>query len=255
MYLSHNKHLLSNTLLIVAIVNVVAELANSLSRAFIMRNGDIYRPDMANETIWKIGVCIFILQFTINALVFLNGQKKLKKINNMMSEEEMMEIRMLQKDYIPDKISTLDLKTNILLLKVWALIILGVNAIYEFTSIAYKDFINNILSIVNLSIAKNADTFHDIYNSTHGFKYMGMLIAIFMGIVITGLCLNDKFMQFISLEVIVAFLVAFLFIGRSEIALASRTVGVVWTSVIYHGIQTFGILSLSIYLRIRYKGM
>lgn len=255
MYLNKNKHILSKTILCVAIVNALAEAVYSITRAGIMRTGNTRYPEVMNNWIMEADIVIFLIKLLVNAFLFWRSQNKINAIHKLIPAEDMEEIRLLQKAYIPDKISTLDIGTTEMLLKIWALIILGISMVYEITSVIYNAFIVRLFLGVGIDSPDKVRLLTSIYNETHGFKYIGMVIAIFIGIVITAICLKDQMMMLISAEVIVAFLITFLLLGQSQMVIMSKHVGVVWTSVIFHAIQTFGLLSLGIYLKLKYKGI
>ena len=46
-----------------------------------------------------------------------------------------------------------------------------------------------------------------------------------------------------------AFVLAFAVMQMNTITLAGRTMGIVWTSVIFHALQTIGLFSIALYLR------
>ena len=93
-----------------------------------------------------------------------------------------------------------------------------------------------------------------LYNGTHGFKYIGMFIAIILGILVTGIFLKDRFLWIFSAALTGIFMIAFVTLQMGTITIAGRDYGIVWTAVIFHLVQTIGILLLSVYLRRRYQG-
>jgi hypothetical protein len=98
-------------------------------------------------------------------------------------------------------------------------------------------------------------TFVMLYNMTHGFKYLEILAAILLGVVMTGIFLNDRYLKLASLVILTLFLISFAVMQMQTVYLMGREVGIVWTSIIYHLTETLGIIFLSGYLNIRYKGL
>lgn len=254
MYLSSKKHILSTAIMCVAAINVVAELCNVVSRKIAVRL-DPTRPDMMDANIWKMQLVIAVIQLLANMLVFYLAYRKTKHYLHLIPEEDADEMAMLQKEINPTGISQLNIKDTYNLLMVWAVILLGVQFVYELTSVAYKNFITQLMGTVPTDNAEAYGAFVSMYNSSHGFKYVGMLIAITIGIVTTGIFLKDKFLIFTGGMLMVVFLIAFLWVEQTTLTISSRTISVVWTSVIFHCIQTGGLLVMAVYLRYRFKGM
>ena len=44
-----------------------------------------------------------------------------------------------------------------------------------------------------------AEQFVAIYNNTHGFKYIGLLIALLIGVLMTGIFLNDRLLKVVKI--------------------------------------------------------
>lgn len=254
MYLSSRKHVLSTAIMCVAAINVLAEACNVLIRKFAVRL-DPTHPDMLDSNIWKMQLVVSLLQLIANMFVFYLAYKKTKHYMNLIPDDDADDMAILQKEINPTGISQLNLKDTYNLLMVWAVILLGVQFVYEITSVAYKNFIAQLMGTVSVDSAEAYGAFVSMYNSSHGFKYVGMLIAISIGIVTTGIFLKDKFLVAVAGMLMVVFLIAFLWVEQTTLTISSRTISVVWTSVIFHVIQTGGLLVMSIYLRYRFKGM
>jgi hypothetical protein len=99
------------------------------------------------------------------------------------------------------------------------------------------------------------DAFVVIYNMTHGFKYLEMLSAILLGVVITGIFLNDRFLKVASMAILLFFLLSFGVLQMQTISFFGREIGIVWTSTIHHVTETLGLVFLSLYLSKRFKGL
>ena len=98
-------------------------------------------------------------------------------------------------------------------------------------------------------------TFVMLYNMTHGFKYIEMLCAILLGVVMTGIFLSDPYLRIASLVILVLFMLAFGVFQMQTVSLMGRSVGIVWTSLIYHATETLGLFLLSLYLSRKYRGL
>ena len=78
---------------------------------------------------------------------------------------------------------------------------------------------------------------------------MGMTMAIIIAIFATGIFIKDRNLKVVALVLMGAFVLAFAVMQMNTITLAGRTMGIVWTSVIFHALQTVGLLSIALYLR------
>lgn len=134
------------------------------------------------------------------------------------------------------------------LLLIWGVILIGVSVIYDITSILYSKAISQIFT------ATTEKQYIYLYNSTHGFKYIGMMVAITLGTIMTGIMLKSKWLIFSSTFIMTIFIGAFAAFQMYTIRLdfIGKTVGIVWTSVIYHFAETVGLLFLALYVRIKY---
>ncbi len=94
-----------------------------------------------------------------------------------------------------------------------------------------------------------------IYNNTHGFKYMGMLLAILIGVIMTGIFLKDKLLKGVTLACTALFLITFSLFQMQTIEFFGKSIGIAWTSVIFHFVETMGLIALALYLRYRYHGV
>ena len=137
------------------------------------------------------------------------------------------------------------------LLFVWGFVLIFVQIIYDITSAVYRNTINHVYDMV---VVKESNVFNAsfsiLYNSTHGFKYMGMFMAIVMGIVLTGVILKDKKMIFGSFMLVFIFMIAFCLLQMYTFNLdfLGLQIGVVWTSVIFHLLNTIGLMYYGMYI-------
>lgn len=88
-----------------------------------------------------------------------------------------------------------------------------------------------------------------VYNSTHGFKYIGMITALIIGFFVTGVFLNDRKLMIFSAVMMVAFAIAFGMLQMFTLRFADRSIGIVWTGVIYHLNNSFVLYLFSHYIR------
>ena len=98
----------------------------------------------------------------------------------------------LQEEVFGTKLSALSADAIRRLLQIWAVILIGVEIVYDVTSTLYREFMLQLFSMELLTGGIFSGGFAVLYNSTHGFKYLGMLIAILLGIMMTGIFLNDR---------------------------------------------------------------
>lgn len=116
--------------------------------------------------------------------------------------------------------------------------------LYVFTSIMYRRFIGMLMDALSGSSSLTDGTFVMLYNMTHGFKYLEMLSAILLGVVMTGIFLNDRAMKLSSFAILALFLISFAVLQMQTVNLMGREVGIVWTSIIYHITETVGLVLL-----------
>lgn len=138
------------------------------------------------------------------------------------------------------------------LIIVWGVILLPVQMIYELSSLMYTNMMNYIQVFLGINDSEIASMQYSwLYNSTHGFKYLGMLIAILLGIVVTGLILEDRKMLIISAVIAFLFMFTFLFVNMYTLKIDRINIafGINWTSVIFHSLQTIGLfwMGLTVY--------
>ena len=141
------------------------------------------------------------------------------------------------------------------LLFFWGVILIGVQVVYDTTTVFYKRSLEQIMSLLGTTENPYNEMYYAaIYNNTHGFKYLGMYIAIILGIVGTGILLQNKRLIFDGLLLIILFVLAFGFLQMYTIRLEflGISVGVVWTSVIFHCMNTVGLLYLAYFIRANY---
>ncbi len=254
MYISVKKHILSNAIMLTAIVKVLAALCEGGLR-LLFRKLDVASPDMMDIMLWRSQLAISMVQIIIIGLIFFFSLKKLDHYMNLIPKEDRAGMGELQKEYLGDNIASLSISSVNRLFQLWGVIFIGAELVYVFTSIMYRRFIGMLIDALSLSEGMTDGTFVMLYNMTHGFKYLEILSAILLGVVMTGIFLNDRILKYFSLAILLVFLISFAALQMHTFNLIGREVGIVWTSIIYHATETIGLFLLSIYLSLKYKGL
>lgn len=241
--------------MLVALVKILAALFEGFCR-IVLKKSNITSPDMMDILLWDIQLVNSGIQIVIVALIFLKALKKLNHYMKVIPEDDREEFGNLQKEYLgKNNIASLSVTQVNNLLELWAVIFIGAELIYDFTSIMYRRFIGILMDALSEGSGMTDGTFVMLYNMTHGFKYLEILAAILLGVVMTGIFLNDQYLKLASLGILVVFLMAFGVLQMQTVFLMGREVGIVWTSLIYHFTETVGLVLLSFYLSTRYRGL
>lgn len=255
MYISVKKHILSRSILMVALVKIIAAFCEGLAR-IICKNLKVDQPDMMDITLWHVQLALSVIQIVIIVVIFYRAWAKLKHYMNLVPKEDQPGMGDLQKEVFGQKnIASLSVSSVNRLLQLWAVIFIGAELIYDFTSIMYRRFIGMLIDALSESDGMTDGTFVMLYNMTHGFKYLEILAAILLGVVMTGIFLNDRYLKLFSLVILVMFLLAFSVLQMQTVYLMGREIGIVWTSIIYHVTETIGLVALSVYLAKAYRGL
>lgn len=253
MYLNTKKHYLSKAICISSLVGLVAQVLNALAR--IIFTSKLPEPDMLNSAIFGFNVITQVLVIAFIFIIFILNIRKVRHLINIINENDVDEVAVLQKQYIPDSISTLRGEAIYQLLEIWAVILLFVQTISLVSNYKYRNFVSDLYDIIPMDNYENAVTFSAIYNSTHGFKYIGMFSAIVIGIFVTAVFLKDRFLKVLTVFITGFFVLAFTIFQMVTFYTELKIISIVWTSVIYHGLETIGLIFFSIYLAKHYKGL
>ncbi len=240
-----------------AAVNAAAVCIQLLTRLFIrlQAEGMIGRlPDMVNKGIDMSQSIISMAQILMTAVIFFFAISELRRNSSVVEESDQDAMAALQQEVFGNRVAALDLNSIYRLVQIWAVILVGGRIMYEVSAELYEGFIRDLM-VIAFEGQDEALWFVSVYNSTHGFKYSGMLIAIITGIVMTGIFLNDRTLKLVSLGVIVVFLLSFAMLKIQTVQLFGLAIGVVWTSVIFHLVETVGMVMLAVYLRRHYNGI
>lgn len=254
MYLNTKNHFLSKSIMLAAIVKIVAAFCEGGIRLF-MRKSTLLSPDMLDIYLWHSQIAISLLQIFVTALIFYLAYKKLNYYIKLFDRDDLRGMGELQKEYLGDNIASLSVSSVNRLLQLWAVIFVGAELIYVFTSIMYRKFIGMLMDALSIGEGMTDGTFIMLYNMTHGFKYLEILSAILLGVVMTGIFLNDRLLKLASMAILAVFLLSFAVLQMQTVYLMGREVGIVWTSIIYHATETIGLFLLSLYLTKNYKGL
>ena len=254
MYISIKKHILSRAILSVDIIKIMAALIEGAIRIFLSSNSSD-SPSMLDSMLWTCQIISSVLQIFFIFIIFYFSWKKLWHYMNLVPKDDQNEIGLLQQEYLGKNLATLSANSVSRLLQLWAVIFICAELIYDFTSIMYRRFIAILMSLFDQASDLTDSTFILLYNMTHGFKYIEILVAILLGIVMTGIFLNDKYLKIASLIILILFLLSFSILQMQTVYLMGHEIGIVWTSIIYHFTETLGLILLSAYLAKRYKGL
>ena len=255
MYINIKKHILSNTILSVAVVKIVAAICEGVLRA-VLEKSDLRAPDMLDIWLWRAQMASSMIQMIIILFLFYRSWKVLNHYMNLVPKEDQQGMGELQKEYFgKNKLSSLSVSSVNRLLQLWAVIFVGAELIYDFTSIMYRRFIGMLMDALSSGTGMSDGTFVMLYNMTHGFKYLEILSAILLGVVMTGIFLNDRYLKIATVVILLLFLVAFAVMQMQTVYLMGREIGIVWTSMIYHTTETVGLVVLSRYLAKKYRGL
>jgi hypothetical protein len=240
--------------MLAAIVKIIAAFCEGGLR-LLMKRSTALSPDMLDIMLWRSQIVISVVQILLTGLIFYLAYRKLNHYIRLFDEDDIKGMGTLQKEYLGDNLASLSVSSVNRLLQLWAVIFVGAELIYVFTSMMYRRFIGMLMDALSLGEGMTDGTFVMLYNMTHGFKYLEILSAILLGVVMTGIFLNDRFLKMASLVILAVFLVSFAALQMQTVYLMGREVGIVWTSIIYHATETIGLFLLSLYLSKKYKGL
>ncbi len=250
MYLNQNRHYLSHAIMFSAVIRLTGSIAGGLFRVLI-RN-DLSEPALLNSRIALAEMVIGIAEIILMGLVFYRSGKQLNHDIRLIDPEEAAELGRLQEEMLGSRLSSLSADAIRKLLELWAIILIAAEVIYQITSDIYRRFISQLSMII--AGASESD-FAALYNLSHGFKYLEMLIAILLGVLVTAIFLNDRVLRLAAAGIAAIFLLSFSLLRMQTLNLSGQMVGIVWTSVIYHLTETIGLFMLAVYLGRRYRGL
>ena len=253
MYFSPKKHILSNVLLFVAMLRLIAA-AVSLAVRLIMRRGGIL-PDLADETLARMQLVPAAAVLLITALIFLTALIEIGRNLRVIPKEERQELARLQEETFGERNAALPAETVRKLLLIWLAILVGAQSMYDLSAEIYRRFVTGLARAFIDATGSTGSAYASFYNLGHGFKYQGMLVALLLGIIVTAIFLDDKVLKIIAYIIAVLFLISSTSIGMASVAVMGDTIGIVWSSVIFHVMDTVGLAVLAMYMRMRYHGV
>ncbi len=142
------------------------------------------------------------------------------------------------------------------LLFIWGIILIPVQLIYDISTLLYNRMLGMIWLILNATYNVNNDVMYSMfYDSSHGFKYMGMFTAIIIGIIMTGVILERRKLIVISVILMAIFMIVFAAINMKTMSLdvLSLNIGINFTALLFHSLMTVGLLVLGIYIIKSYR--
>lgn len=263
MYINRRTHYLSTALFWAAGIHVFSNAILGTVRYLVGKSDTLssYGPQMVNTVNIIAQMAVSAVQVILMAIVFFTAFDKLKKSLSVISEADRLHMAALQQEALGKSLPTLTGDSIGKLLELWGAILIGVRMVYDVCGLVYRKFIMDLMSMSSAatgavqSASIGRGSFVTIYNNTHGFKYVGLLVAILLGILMTGIFLNDRLLKFITMILMAFFLLSFVLLGMQTFNFGGYSVGIVWTSVIFHLVETLGLLTLGIYLRKRYIGL
>ena len=235
-----------------AIVRLVSSVCRVIIRLILNRK-DSMTPDMINTFLWRVQTLFSFLEIAVIAGVFYFTWKKLTCYRDTVEADDWKEIGRLQEETFGAKLSSLSAEAIMQLLQLWAIILIGAESVYYISSLIYKRVTSQLILLI--TDVDQYNDFFSIYNQTHGFKYLAMLTAILLGIMMTAIFLRDRRLGISVLIIAVLFLLAFGILQMQTITFSGREIGIVWTSVIFHMTETVGLFGFSVYLAKHYKGL
>ncbi len=254
MYITGKRPLLSTFILSVAVVKIVAAMTEGLMRILVHRQSGM-APDMMDIVLWRAQIIMSFVQIGAVIIIFARLWKKLKRYLSIVSDEDRRAMGELQREYLGNKLPSLSASSVSRLLQIWAVIFIAAEAVYTIIAILYRRFIGILMDALAEGSAMTDGTFVMLYNMTHGFKYVEILTAILLGVVMTAIFLQDRTLKILSVVIAVLFFISFGIFQMQTVNLMGKSFGIVWTSIIYHASETLGLVLLSFYLTKRYRGL
>ncbi len=235
-----------------AIVRLISSVCRVVIRLILNRSNSM-TPDMINTLLWRFQTFFSFLEIVVIAGVFYFTWKKLIHYRNTIEVDDRNEMGRLQEDTLGSKLPSLSAESITQLLQIWAVILIGAESVYYISSLIYKRVTSQLMLMI--TDVQQYSSFFSIYNQTHGFKYLAMLTAILLGVMMTAIFLRDRRLGIVVLIIATLFIFAFGILQMQTVSFTGREIGIVWTSVIFHLTETIGLLAFSVYLAKNYKGL
>ncbi|MCR5596020.1 MAG: hypothetical protein K6G12_09225 [Lachnospiraceae bacterium] len=208
---------------------------------------------MADDIIWRVQFVVAVLTLIASACVFVVQIRRINKYISVVPADDRLEMAALQEEYFGKDNSALNAEIIRKLLETWFVIFVGVQLMYEVFSEVYRHFALNLYRAVARSGGEYDYT--SLYNLSHSFKYQGMLIALLLGVIMTAIFLDDKTLKLVAILAASIYLLSSTGLEMVTLSVLGQDIGIVWSSVIFHLIDTLGMIGLALYLRKRYHGV
>ena len=234
-------------------IRFIGFVLSGSARTLVRRGGML--PDMADQMVWRIQSCIAMITIILSACVFIVALRKTRRYFELIPEEERADMAALQEEIFGSSLSNLNGEIIRKLLETWFVIFVGVQLMYEVFSEVYRLFALRLYDAIAESGKLMTDAYTSLYNLSHSFKYQGMLIALLLGVIMTAIFLDDKTLKLVAILAASVYLLSSTGLEMATFSVLGRDIGIVWSSVIFHVIDTVGMICLALYLRVRYHGI
>ena len=232
MYFSPRKHILSDVIKLVALVRLAGAGLYGAVRLLLRRGGIL--PDMTDASIWKMQMGFSAVTLAISAVIFLKALHSISEGLKAIPREDRQEMAKLQEEVFGERNAALPAETIRRLLRIWFTILVGAQSMYDFSSVIYQRFISRLTQFFVDTTGGTGEAYVSIYNLTHGFKYQGMLIALLLGAMMTGIFLDDRSLKIASVAIAALFMISVAGLEMFTLSLLGKSYGIVWSSVIFH---------------------
>jgi hypothetical protein len=245
MFVSRKKHIVSDALMASGAIYILEIVADGGARLIMwdtLRN----TPQIVNGQLSSLQTFVAFIRLALIMAVFINAYLRLRRIRQIVPVDDYTEMAKLQEEVNYNGVTVLSLYSISQLLQIWGFILICMSILQDAGEGMYQGFIR---TLYESGILEDPDKFVSVYNSTHGFKYIGMLSAMIIGFYVTGIFIRDNRLKITALALMGVFVVSFELLQMQQMMIAGVTVGVVWTSVVYHLVQTVGLIGLALYLK------
>ncbi len=244
---------MSNVILSVTMIRFVSFVISGIVRASIRKGG--LEPDMADGMIWHVQSAVAAVSVLISAAVFIIALHRVRHFMSVIPEEERDAMAALQQEAFGNANSALNAEIIRKLLETWFVIFVGVQLMYEVFSEMYRHFATGLYDAIVHGVGITSETYNSLYNISHSFKYQGMLVALMLGVIMTAIFLDDKTLKLVAILGASVYLLSSTGFEMATFSVMGQDIGIVWSSVIFHVIDTIGMAALALYLRIKYHGV
>lgn len=130
------------------------------------------------------------------------------------------------------------------LIGIWSFIVIGIQLLYYVSSHYYSLLINQMFQYLSPYV------YSSFYADTHVFKYAPMMIGLLIGIISTGIILNERKITITGVVLSVVYTATYSVPDMLTVTLWNGSqLGIVIPSVMFHTMQSLGLLILGLYLR------